>query len=215
MSAAPFAIDVVSDVVCPWCFLGKRRLEQALAARPELPVLVRWRPFQLDPTIPPGGMARNEYITRKFGSSSRLADAHARVGAFGRDEGIDLGFGDNERSPNTPDAHRLIRHATEQGRGEEMVEALFSAYFEQGRDIGDHSVLAELAGSAGLDAATTAWLETDEDAQAVRDEIRMAQELGVQGVPFFIVAGKYALSGAQSAEVIGQVIDKALAEQGS
>jgi predicted DsbA family dithiol-disulfide isomerase len=211
MSAGPFAIDVVSDVVCPWCYLGKRRLEQALAARPDLKALVRWRPFQLDATIPPGGMDRQEYMTRKFGSSTRLADAHARLEAFGRAEGIDFAFDAIERSPNTLDAHRLIRHATGQGRGDEMVEALFSAYFEKGQDIGDHAVLTELAEAAGLDGGTSAWLETGEDAQAVREEIRMAQELGVQGVPFFIVVGKYAVSGAQSAEVLGQVIDKALA----
>ncbi len=212
-AAAPLAIDVVSDVVCPWCFLGKRRLERALAARPGLDLPVRWRPFQLDPTIPQEGMDRQEYMTRKFGSPARLAEAHARLEALGQAEGIAFAFEAIGRSPNTLDAHRLIRHATVRGRAGEMVEALFSAYFEQGRDIGDHAVLAELAGAAGLDpAAVATYLATTDDTDAVREEIRMVRELGVQGVPFFIVARKYAVSGAQAAEVLGQAIDKALAE---
>ena len=125
-------------------------------------------------------MDREEYMTRKFGSPARLADAHARLEAFGRDEGIAFAFGAIRRSPNTLDAHRLIRHATERGHGGEMVEALFSAYFEKGQDIGDHAVLSGLAEASGLDGAdAAAYLGTTADAEAVRDEIRMAQELGV------------------------------------
>jgi predicted DsbA family dithiol-disulfide isomerase len=206
-------VDVVSDVVCPWCFLGKRRLEQALAALPGTEATIRWRPFQLDPTIPAQGMDRGEYMARKFGSPARLADAHRRLEEFGRDTGIAFAFEAIGRSPNTLAAHRLIRRATEHGVADAVVEGLFTAYFEQGSDIGDVEVLADIAARAGLDRdESVAFLKTDLLAGDVEAEIGMARDLGVQGVPFFIVAGRYALSGAQAPEVLRQVIEKALAE---
>ena len=145
-------IEVVSDVVCPWCYVGKRRLEAALAQSNDAAVAVRWRPFQLDPTIPSEGLDRRAYMRAKFRDDARLAEVHARLRAVGAEVGIDFDFEAISRSPNTLDAHRLIRWAAASGVQDEVVERLFSAYFEHGRDIGDRSVLAEIAGECGMDA---------------------------------------------------------------
>ena len=204
--AEPLVIDVVSDVVCPWCFLGKRRLDAALAQAPE--AQVRWRPFQLDSSIPAEGLDRKAYMRAKFGDGPRLGEAHRRLEALGKEAGIAFDFEAIRRAPNTLDAHRLIRFAAEQGRAEAVVEALFSAYFEQGRDIGDRAVLAEIGRDAGL-GDMAARLATDEGAEEVRDEIEQAQRGGVQGVPFFIFANRYAVSGAQTAEVLAQAMQQA------
>jgi predicted DsbA family dithiol-disulfide isomerase len=139
------SIDVISDVVCPWCYLGKRRLERALDQLPSLEFVVRWHPFRLDPTIPPGGIDRREYLARKFGSVEAIAPAHANLTALGEREGISFRFDLITRSPNTVDAHRLVRWASFAGLGEAMVERLFSAYFIEGVDVGDRLALADLA----------------------------------------------------------------------
>ncbi|MCP8940736.1 DsbA family oxidoreductase [Alsobacter sp. SYSU M60028] len=202
-------VDVVSDVVCPWCFVGKRRLGQALASRPDLAVAVRWRPFQLDGTIPPGGLDRQDYMRGKFGSLDRVASVHRRLEEIGATEGIPFRFDAIERSPNTLDAHRLIRAAQEAGVGEAVVEALFKAYFVEGRDIGDHAVLAEIAGQAGLDRdQAAALLASDALSDSVAQEIDAAQRIGVTGVPFFIFNGKYAVSGAESPDVLASALDR-------
>ena len=205
---SPIVIDVVSDVVCPWCYVGKRRLEAALRAAGE--VEVRWRPFQLDPTIPPQGLDRQAYMRAKFGDGPQLAQAHARLKALGAEVGVAFDFAAIRRSPNTLDAHRLIRFASEAGAADAVVERLFSDYFVQGRDIGDRAVLIEAARECGLDEkAIAARLASEEGRDEVRAEIESAQRVGVQGVPFFIFASKYAVSGAQSEEVLAQAIARA------
>ena len=194
---APLQVSIVSDVVCPWCFVGKRRFERAVALA-GVPVAVSWRPYQLDPTLPPEGKDRRAYMAQKFGSLERVEQAHARLTADGKAEGIAFDFDAITISPNTLDAHRLIRWAAAEGFADATVEALFSAYFEQGRNVGNRDVLAEIAAAAGMDgAAVRVRLDTDEDRDAVSREVAEAQRLGVTGVPTFIVAGKYAMVGAQ------------------
>lgn len=209
--SASLVIDVVSDVVCPWCFIGKRRLAAALAQRPDVAVTVNWRPFQLDPTIPRGGIDRKEYLRRKFGDDQRIAALHDHIRAAAADTGIAFRFEAIERSPNTLDAHRLIRWAHPLGVQDAVVERLFADYFLNGRDIGAPAVLAEAAASAGLDPAeVAARLATDEDEEAVREEIGTATRLGISGVPFFIFDGRYGVSGAQAPETLIEVIDRTL-----
>ncbi|HEV7255689.1 MAG TPA: DsbA family oxidoreductase [Mesorhizobium sp.] len=205
-------VDVVSDVVCPWCFVGQRRLGRALGqVGADIDVDVRWRPFQLDPTIPPGGLDRREYMLAKFGSAERLAAAHERLNELGAREGIDFHFERISRSPNTIDAHRLIRWASAHGTPaqNDLAAELFSRYFEQGQDIGDANVLADAAIAAGLpDENWRARLLSDEDRETVREEAVNFSRMGVTGVPCFILAGRYAVSGAQEAEALAQAIDQ-------
>jgi predicted DsbA family dithiol-disulfide isomerase len=203
-------IDVVSDAVCPWCFVGKRRLEAALALGEEKDISVRWRPYQLDPTIPPGGLERVAYMRAKFRDDARLTEAHARLTAIGEEVGIAFDFAAIKRSPNTLDAHRVIRWAFEAGKQDALVERLFSDYFERGRDIGDHDVLVAAAESCGMDGALTrSLLAGSGDVAEVRAEIEHAQNVGVSGVPFFIFASKLAVSGAQGADVLARAIEQA------
>ncbi len=209
----PLVIDVVSDVVCPWCYLGKRRLEQAIRLRPDRPVAVRWHPFQLDATIPPEGIDRKLYMERKFGTGGRLAEIHQRLTALGAEAGIRFDFEAIRRSPNTRDAHRLLRLAATEGVQGSVAEALFAAFFERGLDIGDRSVLVDIAGICGLDARVVQeMLSGDDLVSDVEAEMRMAQEMGVQGVPFFIIAGRYAISGAEAAETLASAMDQAAAD---
>jgi predicted DsbA family dithiol-disulfide isomerase len=205
---APLTIDIVSDVVCPWCYIGKRNLEAALASLPANGVAVQWRPYQLDPTIPAEGIARRVYLERKFGA--RVDEIYTRVAAAGREAGINFAFDRVERSPNTLDAHRLIRWAQSAGKQDEIVERLFRDFFLEGRDIGDLAVLIEAASDAGMEhAVVERLLAGDADKDAVREEIATAQRLGVTGVPFFIFAGRFGLPGAQPAEVLSDAIRKA------
>jgi predicted DsbA family dithiol-disulfide isomerase len=210
--SSSLVIDVVSDVVCPWCYLGKRRLERAISLVPATDVLVRWHPFQLDPAIPPEGYDRADYMRQKFGDLSRLEAVHDRLLTFGQEEGVDYHFDAIARSPNTLDAHRLVRW-TPVGQQDGIVEALFKAYFTDGRDIGDHAVLADVASQFGFDReATLKRLQTDEDRDIVRAEIAEAQRIGVTGVPCFIVGGRYAVMGAEQPQVIAGAIEKAAQE---
>jgi predicted DsbA family dithiol-disulfide isomerase len=204
------AIDVVSDVVCPWCYVGKKRLEKALATETNVEIPVRWRPYQLDPTIPAGGMDRRAYMRNKFGDSGRLEEIHDRLRALGAEEGIAFAFDKIERSPNTLDAHRLIRWASATGAQDVVVDKLFSLYFEQGRDIGDRQLLIETARDAGMDYEAVEKLLADGSGENdVREEIAQAQSLGVTGVPFFIFASRFGVPGAQSAEVLATAIERA------
>jgi predicted DsbA family dithiol-disulfide isomerase len=204
----PITIDVVSDVVCPWCFVGKRRLEAAL--KQEGGALVRWRPYQLDATIPAEGLDRKAYMSAKFRDEGKIDEIHARLTALGAEAGIAFDFANIKRSPNTLDAHRLIRFADEAGVADAVVERLFSDYFERGRDIGDREVLVAAGSDCGLDAeALRARLESGEGAADVQKEIEAAQKLGVSGVPFFIFASKFAVSGAQSAQVFAEALTEA------
>ncbi len=201
-------VDIVSDVICPWCFIGKRRLENALAQRPDLSVQITWRPFQLNPDMPEEGMPRDAYLAAKFGGSAHAGRIYATVAAAGATVGIAFAFDRIQRTPNTRDAHRLIRHAAEQGRADAVVEGLFRAYFIEGRDIGDRATLGDIAEEAGLDAAhTSQWLESPEGMQAVLAEDRGARHLGINAVPCFIFEQKYAISGAQEPEFFLPVFD--------
>ncbi len=207
-------IDVISDVVCPWCYLGKRRLARAIDLVPELGIVVRWRPFRLDPTIPPEGIARADYLSRKFGSVEAVEESHRHLTERGREEGIDYRFDRIVRSPNTVDAHRLIRWSAAEGDQDDMVERLFAAYFSEGLDIGDPQVLAGLAGDVGFDAGAVAnRLASDDDREEVVAEIENAYRIGVSGVPCFIVDRRVAVTGAHPSEVLVQAIEQAVAER--
>lgn len=202
-------IDVVSDVVCPWCFLGQKRLDQAIEASPDVDIAVSWRPFQLDPTIPPEGMDRAAYMRAKFGDGDRLRDAHARLEALGHAVGIDYHFDAIKISPNTLDAHRVIRWAGAAGPEvqNKLVRNLFRLYFEQGVNIGDHSALADAAGEAGMDRAVVeSLLASDADRDAVAEEAATASRMGVTGVPCFLFEGKYAVMGAQDVDTLVDAI---------
>ena len=202
-------IDVVSDVVCPWCYLGEKRLEAVLSENPG-PVTVRWRPYQLDPTIPDGGVDRAEYMAKKFGKSGRLQTVHDNLVRLGAEVGLPFAFDKIKRAPNTLDAHRVILWANSAGVQGKVVDRLFKAYFVEGRDIGDRRVLTEIADECGLDPKVTEKLLAEgADVDLVREEIAQAQAIGVTGVPFFIFAGSLGLPGAQDPSVLRQAIARA------
>jgi predicted DsbA family dithiol-disulfide isomerase len=204
-------IDIVSDVVCPWCYVGEKRLEAALADEAG-PVVVRWRPYQLDPTIPEAGLDRAEYMAKKFGNSGRLQSVHDNLTRLGAELGLPFAFDKIKRSPNTLDAHRLIRWAATAGVQAEVVDRLFKAFFVEGRDVGDRKVLVELAGECGLDAGQVEKALADgADADLVRAEIEQAQTMGVSGVPFFIFGGRVGVPGAAEPSVLRQAIAQARA----
>lgn len=201
-------VDVVSDVVCPWCFIGQKRLDKAIAAA-DVDVHVRWRPFQLDPTIPSGGMDRRQYMLGKFGSEERIQQIHARIEPLGEAEGIHFAFGAIKVAANTLDAHRVIRWAGAAGEDVQnrLVRRLFQLNFEEGANIGDHAVLVKAAGEAGMDASVVeTLLPTDADVGAVRNEIATASRMGITGVPCFLLEGKYAVMGAQDADTLADAI---------
>ncbi|TIN22310.1 MAG: DsbA family protein [Mesorhizobium sp.] len=202
-------VDVVSDVVCPWCFIGQKRLDRAISAVGDVDVHIRWRPFQLDPTIPPQGKDRHDYMLAKFGSDERIREIHARIEPLGEVEGISFAFDAIKVAPNTLDAHRLIRWAGAAGEAVQnrLVRRLFQLNFEEGANIGDHAVLIEAAREAGMDASVAATLlPTDADVEAVRTEIATASRMGITGVPCFLLEGKYAVMGAQDADALADAI---------
>jgi predicted DsbA family dithiol-disulfide isomerase len=190
-------VDVISDVICPWCYIGKRRLEKAVAAFGG-PVSVRWLPFQLNPTMPKEGVSRREYRTKKFGSWERSQELDARLVAVGEGEGIPFAFDRIERTPNTLDAHRLIWVADEQGVQDAVVEALFRAYFIEGRDISKGQTLLNVVAEAGLDRARAEGVLNGGDGlEAMKEAEKLSRRFRVEGVPFFIIDGRITLSGAQ------------------
>ncbi|PWJ85699.1 putative DsbA family dithiol-disulfide isomerase [Pseudaminobacter salicylatoxidans] len=202
-------IDVVSDVVCPWCFIGQKRLDRAIAAVPEVDVEIHWRPFQLDPTIPLEGRDRKEYMLSKFGSVEKLHEIHARIESLGAAEGIDFDFDAITVSPNTLDAHRVLRWAAANGAQVQgrLARRLFQLYFEEGKNIGDHAVLIEAAREAGIDAPVVeAMLATDADRDEVLDEAATASRMGITGVPCFLFESKYAVMGAQDTDTLADAI---------
>ena len=212
--ADEFQIDVISDVVCPWCYIGQRRVAEALSHLPDDDAArrapIRWHPFQLNPDLPPDGVPRKTYLEDKFGGPERAAQVYARVSAAGATVGISFAFDRIERQPNTRDAHRLIAWAQAQGDASGLVERLFRAYFIEGRAIGDHEVLVAIAGEAGLDSATARiLLDSDEGGEAIVLMDRRAREIGVQGVPFFIFNQHIAVSGAQEPAVLLDAIAQA------
>jgi predicted DsbA family dithiol-disulfide isomerase len=201
-------LDVYIDTVCPWCLIGKRRLDRALAERPEPGLDIAWRAFQLNPEMPEDGMDRRVYLELKFGNAANVERVYGQVRDAGRSEAIPFAFDTIRRTPNTVGSHRLIRFAGARGRQEETVEALFQAYFLRGEDIGDPAVLTAAATAAGLEAAEArAFLDSELEAQAVREEDEAARRAGLQGVPTFIVNGKFSLSGAHQPEVLTKLFE--------
>jgi predicted DsbA family dithiol-disulfide isomerase len=207
-----FVIDVVSDVICPWCFLGKRRLDKALEQLDGLDAFVRWRPFMLDPTIPLEGMSRVDYLANKFGAE-KLETLHDPLIAAGAEIGVPYNFDAVTRTPNTLDAHRLLRWSHTIERQHDMAERLFMAYWNEGLDVGDRAVLAKCAGEIGVNAEQIGeLLESDQDVEEVKAEIQHATSIGVTGVPTYILAQSYAIVGAQSPEVLADAIGRVAKE---
>jgi predicted DsbA family dithiol-disulfide isomerase len=205
----PVRIDVVSDVVCPWCFIGKRRLEKALALKPEIPVEVHWHPYFLNDWIPREGIARSEYLTTKFGSPERYAGIAQRVSAAAAAEGLDYATDKIARQPNTLDAHRLIKWADGIGKAAEMKQKLMDLYFTEGADLSNRAVLVQAAGDVGLDPEDVREaLASDQDIEQVEQEAQSAKEAGIDGVPCFIFGGEFAVSGAQAPEYLAEAIER-------
>ena len=203
-------IDVYSDPVCPWCFIGKRRLERTLAARDDIVATVAWRPFQLNPDMPPDGMDRLNYLSSKFGGLERAAKFYDAIVQAGQSERIAFDFEAIRHTPNTLDAHRLIRYAGLHERQGDVVEALFRAYFLEAEDIGDHGVLTRIAHATGLDGhAVATYLATDADRAEVAAEDLRARRMSIDAVPCFIIEGQYAISGAQEPEAFFPLLDLA------
>ena len=209
----PVTIDVVSDVVCPWCFIGKSRLEKALALKPEIPVEVRYHPYFLNPWVPRDGRARTDYLTTKFGSPEGYGQIAQRVKAAAAAEGLTYASEKMARQPNTLDCHRLIRWAGEIGRAAAMKQRIMDLYFTEGGDLSDPEVLAQAAADVGLDRAEIRdRLASDRDIAAVEAQARAAQEAGINGVPFFILGGRYAINGAQEPQHLAEAIARVAAE---
>ncbi|MGY5776969.1 DsbA family oxidoreductase [Rhizobium sp. LEGMi135b] len=199
-------IDIVSDVVCPWCYLGKARLELAIAeVQDEVGVDLNWRPYRLNPDYPPEGVDQKKALEQKLGGAERVAQGHKMLTDLGREVGIKFDFDAIKIGPNTLDAHRLIHWSVTESREKQdkVVDALFKANFEQGRNIGDHAVLLDIAEEAGLDRSViSTLLASDADRDLIIGEIEAAQKIGVNGVPFFIFDQQYAVSGAQTPDVL-------------
>jgi len=203
-------IDVIFDTVCPWCFIGKKRLERALRLRPAVRAELRWRPFLLNPDMPEDGMPRTAYLERKFGGPARVARMLANLREAGAGEGIGFDFEAITRTPNTLDSHRLVRFAADLGRADGVVEALFEAYFMGGRDIGDRDVLTDLAAKAGLDpAAVRDLLDSPRGRGEVYMENAHTHRMSINGVPCFIFDGAYGIAGAQDPDILVRMIDMA------
>jgi len=206
-------IDVVSDVVCPWCYVGKHRLEAALALRPDVETEIHWRPYFLDPRVPREGMARVDYLSRKFGSDERIRPAHERLSRLGREEGIEFRFERITWQPNTLDAHRLIGWAEEAGRAGAIVEKIFSLFFTEGADLSKRETLLLAAQAGGLDVESVRRdLAGERDVAAVEKAATSAAERGISGVPFFIFNNRFAVAGAQPPDMLAEAMDKTLAE---
>jgi predicted DsbA family dithiol-disulfide isomerase len=206
----PVRIDIVSDVVCPWCFIGKKRLENAVAMKPDVPVELHWRPYFLNDWIPREGISREEYLTTKFGSAERYKGIAQRVAAAAQAEGLTYAMDKISRQPNTLDAHRLIRWAGEIGKAAQMKQTLMDFYFTQGGDLTDRETLVRAASQVGLDAEKVrADLASDKDVAEIEREAEAAKEAGIQGVPMFIFDGRFAVSGAQAPETLAEAIERA------
>lgn len=210
---ARLPVEVMYDLVCPWCYLGIRRLRRMLRARPDVAVELVWRPFLLNPDLAPQGLARQEYMVRKFGGEDRARRLHGTITEFGRAEGLDFRFDRIRRVPHSLDAHRLVRWAGRFGMADAMVEAILHAYFTEGADIGEAAVLVAIAARQGLNGLSTRrFLATMAEVEAVHADNLRAHRLGINGVPCFVVAGRHAIAGAQEPEVLERLLDVALAE---
>jgi predicted DsbA family dithiol-disulfide isomerase len=201
-------ITILSDSICPWCFIGKRRFERALSMRPQQSLEVVWKPFQLNPTMPKEGIDRKQYLAAKFGGVERADRQYDRIRQVGREEGIAFDFGRIDRTPNTVNSHRLVYLAGQRGNQDAVVEGLFRAYFIEGRDVGDIAVLADVAAAVGFDRdEVMRYLLGDEDQFQILALDESARRNGITGVPCFIVEDRYAISGAQSPEIFHQIFD--------
>lgn len=210
---ARLQIEVVFDLVCPWCHLGTHRLRRALRNRPDLAADLVWRPFLLNPDIAPGGVSRHDYVLRKFGGEDRARRLHATIAELGRGEGLAFAFDRIRRIPPSVDAHRLIRFADRLGLADAAVQALFEAYFRDGLDIGDPGVLVAIAADIGMDPVATGRLLAGlQEAEAVHADNLRAHRLGINGVPCFVVQGRHAIAGAQEPEVLERLLDVAMVE---
>jgi len=206
-------LDIISDPICPWCFIGKAQLDRALEARPDHPFTIEWHPFQLNPEMPAEGMERRAYLEAKFGGKEGALNAYQPIVEHARKAGVAIEFDRIQRTPNTLDAHRLIHWAGIEDRQTPVVTALFRAYFQDGRDIGAHEVLADIADTAGMDAAVVLrLLATDEDKADLREKDAGFRKMGIQSVPTFIVGGQHAVPGAQPTELWLKVIDEIAAQ---
>ncbi len=208
-SLTPLQIDVVSDVVCPWCFIGKRRLEKALALKPDIPVEVRYHPYFLNPWVPREGISRDEYLTTKFGSPERYKSIAGRVSDAAASEGLTYAVDKMKRQPNTLDCHRLIMWAQSTGKAPAMKQRLMDLYFTEGADLSDREVLVQAASDIGMDPAKTReLLASDADVDRVEAAANSAKDAGIDGVPTFILGGVAAVSGAQAPEVLANAIEQ-------
>lgn len=197
MAKVKVTVDVVSDIMCPWCFIGKRNLEEAIKQSTDLDVTVKWRPYQLDATLPPEGKDRQQYLNDKFGGEARAQEIYQRIKDAGKNVDLDFQFDKIKVSPNTLNLHRLIHYADEEGAQDRLVNRLFELYFLEGENVGDLKVLTKAAGDVGLDAKFAAdYLESDKDLDLIKQQIVQAQQMGVTGVPFFIINLKHAIPGA-------------------
>ena len=203
---------MIFDTVCPWCYIGKRRMEQALALRPHVDIDLVWRPFLLNREIPADGIDRTAYLIRKFGSEARVRRTYGAIAQAGESVDIDFAFDRIERTPNSVDSHRLIRYALLNGASPRIVETLFFEYFIEGLDIGRQDVLQEIGARDGLDGdAIGAYLKSEEDIDFVYDENTRAHRMGVSGVPAFVFNEKMVISGAQEPQILARMIDAAIA----
>ncbi|GHG94654.1 DsbA family oxidoreductase [Pseudodonghicola xiamenensis] len=202
-------LDIMADPICPWCYIGKAELDRALATVPEHPFVIEFHPFQLNPEMPRGGMDRRTYLETKFGGKENAAAAYAPMVERAEALGLPLDLAAMTRTPNTLDAHRLIHWAGIEGLQYEVVDALFHAYFAEGRDIGDAEVLSDIADSVGMDAAVIhKLLASDADCEAIRARDAHSRDMGITSVPTFIVAGQHAVPGAQPAELWQKVMEE-------
>lgn len=209
-------LDIISDPICPWCFIGKTRLEKALAQEPDHPFVIEWHPFQLNPDMPAAGMDRRDYLETKFGGKENAVRVYGEIEKHALEEGLNIDFAAIKRTPNTINAHRLIHWAGIEQKQNAVVDALFAAYFTEGRDIGDMDVLADIADSAGMDAAVVRkLLASNSDVEDIRNRDAHSRQMGVNSVPTFIVANQHAVPGAQPADLWLRVIADLRAQQSS
>jgi predicted DsbA family dithiol-disulfide isomerase len=207
-------VDIVSDTVCPWCFIGKRRFERALALSGRNDIMVAWRPFQLNPDMPAEGMERQAYLAAKFGGGGRVQQIYGAIAETGKEEGIEFHFERIQRMPNTLASHRLVRLGAKQSVQDAVVENLFRAYFVEGRDVGDAEVLIDIAVQSGIEReAAAGYMQSAEDKDEIVSSDLYARRLGINGVPCFIVNRRYAVSGAQPPEAFQQVFELAAQDE--
>jgi len=206
----PLTVDVVSDVMCPWCFIGKRRLETALRSVPQLNVDVRWHPFQLDATLPKSGKDRQQYLDDKFGGKENADAVYSRIKETGAEEGINFAFDKIKLSPNTLDSHRLILWSRSDNVQSDVVERLFKAYFLDGEDLTKAATLVRISEEAGMQSdLVEQLLETETDLDKTEAQITRASESGISGVPCFIIDGRFVLAGAEKPETIAAALQHA------